>query len=384
MPSSIRQFGPVTVYSFEHPTNGWHLSIATNAAEQSDKLSLGGFRIVPKELAAEAGFDPVAMAAGLARGMEEKVYWSRLMHVGGPLAARDMGRIVGGKCVLVPTDDARVGQPRDRQALDWAVDCLRRFDEQRGIHVVTGQDLGHGLMSDGRTGSLDYMARRFRGCVDADTSKPTGEGNFFLLQGMLAALGIELPRATVGIIGVGNIGMHLLERLREHGATVLAVEASPARRTAAERLGAQVFAPEEKRRFLGEPMDAVAVNANKESLDPAAVEAIVANPRLKVVCGSENLAMPDPAGAETLRAARRSYAPTELGGMMGYLTAVEEYLSILAGKTFEIETLMAAAVKLREVGERATRRQVERDFAVSFEDAAREVYGAAGNAPPAR
>lgn len=378
MPSSVQKFGPVTVYSFEHPANGWHLSIATNAPEQSDKLSLGGFRIVPKELAAEPGFDPVRMAAGLARGMEEKVYWSRLMHVGGPLALSDMARIVGGKCVLVPTDDARVGQPRDRQVLDWAVDCLRRFDERSGIHVVTGQDLGHGVMSDGRTGSLDYMARRFRGCVDADTSKPTGEGNFFLLEGMLAALGIGLPAATVGLVGAGNIGMHILERLRERGATVLAVEASPARRAAAERLGARVFAPEEKHRFLAEPMDAIAVNANKESLDPASVDAIVRNPRLQVVCGSENLAMPDPASAETLRAARRLYAPTELGGMMGYLTAVEEYLSLLAGKAFDIETLMEAAVRLRDVGERAARRQVERDFGISFEDAAREVFGTAG------
>ena len=375
MPSSVQKLGPITVYSFEHPANGWHLSIATNAPEQSGKLSLGGFRIVPKALAAEPGFDPVKMAAGLAHGMEEKVYWSRILHVGGPLALRDMGRIVGGKCVLVPTDDARVGQPRDRQALDWAIDCLRRFDEDTGIHVVTGQDLGHGVMSDGRTGSLDYMARRFRGCVDADTSKPTGEGNFHLLRGMLAGLDIDLAAATVGLVGIGNIGMHLLDRLLAGGATVLAVETSPARRGAAEKLGVRTFGAEDKAQFLAEPMDAVAVNANKESLDPASVDAIIRNPRLRVVCGSENLAMPDPSSAESLRVARRSYAPTELGGMMGYLTAVEEYLALLESKPFDVETLMVASQRLAEVGERATRRQVERDFTISFEDAVREVYG---------
>ena len=374
MPSSVQKSGSVTVYSFEHPANGWRLSIATNAPERSGKLSLGGFRIVPKALAAEPGFDPVKMAAGLAHGMEEKVYWSRILHVGGPLAVRDMGRIVGGKCVLVPTDDARVGQPRDRQVLDWAIDCLRRFDDDTGIHVVTGQDLGHGIMSDGRTGSLDYMARRFRGCVDADTSKPTGEGNFHLLRGMLAGLDIDLATATVGLVGIGNIGMHLLERLLASGATVLAVETSPARRGAAEKLGVRTFGSEDKAQFLAEPMDAIAVNANKESLDPASVDAIVRNPRLRVVCGSENLAMPDPSSAETLRVARRSYAPTELGGMMGYLTAVEEYLSLLESKPFDVETLMVASQRLAEAGERAARRQVERDFAISFEDAVREVY----------
>lgn len=377
MQPTLRSFDSVTVHTFVHPTHGWHLSIATNAQPGSDKLSLGGFRIAPKALVDEPGFDPVRMAAELAHGMEEKVYWSRLLHIGGPLALRDTARIVGGKCVLVPTDDARVGQPRDREVLDWAVACLRGFDERTGIHVVTGQDLGHGIMSDGRTGSLDYMARRFRGCVDADTSKPTGEGNFHLLAGMLAGAGLDLADATVGLVGVGNIGMHVLGRLREAGATVLAIEAHPARRGEAERLGATTFGAEDKARFLAEPMDALAVNANKESLDPATVDAITRNPRLRVVCGSENLAMPDPGGAEVLRLAKRMYAPTELGGMMGYLTAVEEYLALLEGVPFRVETLMEAARGLEEAGRRVARHQLEREFAISFEDAVREVYGAA-------
>lgn len=378
MQPELTTFDSVTVHSFIHPANNWHLSIATNARAGSGKLSLGGFRIAPKALVDEPGFDPVQMAAELAAGMEEKVGWSRIIRVGGPLALRDMERIVGGKCVLVPTDDARVGQPRDRQLLDWAVGCLRDFEDGSGIHVVTGQDLGHGTMSDGRTGSLDYMARRFRGCMDANTSEPTGEGNFYLLKGMLAALDRDLADATVGLVGVGNIGMHILERLHAAGATVLAVEASAARRGNAERLGARVFGPEDKPAFLAIPMDAIAVNANKESLDPDAVEAIVRNDRLRVVCGSENLAMPDPASAETLRAARRLYAPTELGGMMGYLTAVEEYLANLESEPFEVEVLMKAARKLEEAGERAGRRQLAADFSMSFESAVREVYASAG------
>ena len=296
--------------------------------------------------------------------------------VGDALLEEAVGQLVGGKCVLVPTDDARVGEPRDRQLLDWALAGLRGFEERTGIHVVTGQDLGHGIMSDGRTGSLDYMARRFRGCMDANTSRPTGEGNFYILKGMLAAMDIALPDATVGLVGIGNIGMHILERLRTAGATVLAVEANATRRGAAERHGATVFGPEDKPAFLAEHMDAIAVNANKESLDPDTVEAIVRNDQLRVVCGSENLAMPDPSGGDTLRAARRMYAPTELGGMMGYLTAVEEYLANLESEPFDVETLMQAATRLEEAGLRAGRRQRERDFALSFEDAVREEYAA--------
>ena len=111
MQPTVVQFGPVTVHTFVHPSNGWTLSVATNARPQANQLSLGGFRIAPKALVDEPGFDAVAMAASLAAGMEEKVYWSRIIGVGGPLALRDMSRIVGGKCVLVPTDDARVGEP---------------------------------------------------------------------------------------------------------------------------------------------------------------------------------------------------------------------------------------------------------------------------------
>lgn len=374
MQPTVVQSGPVSVSTYAHPSHGWTLAIATSAQVQSDQLSLGGFRIAPKALVDEPGFDAAAMAASLAAGMEEKVYWSRIIGVGGPLALRDMSRIAGGKCVLVPTDDARVGQPRDRQLLDWAVACLRGFEEHTGIHVVTGQDLGHGIMSDGRTGSLDYMARRFRGCMDANTSRPTAEGNFYILKGMLAAMGIAPGDATVGLVGIGNIGMHILERLRTAGAGVLAVEANANRRGGAERLGARVFGPEDKTAFLVEPMDALVVNANKESLDPETVDAIVRNDRLRIVCGSENLAMPDPAGSDTLRTARRMYAPTELGGMMGYLTAVEEYLANLESRPFDVETLMLAARTLEEAGLRAGRRQLAHDFAISFEDAVREAY----------
>lgn len=376
MQPTVAHFGPVAVHTFVHPSNGWSLSVATNARPQADQLSLGGFRIAPKALVEEPGFDAVAMAASLAAGMEEKVYWSRIIGVGGPLALRDMSRIVGGKCVLVPTDDARVGQPRDRQLLDWSVACLRGFEERTGIHVVTGQDLGHGIMSDGRTGSLDYMARRFRGCMDANTSRPTGEGNFYILKGMLAAMDIALPDARVGLVGIGNIGMHILERLRAAGAEVLAVEANAARRGTAARLGAMVFGPEDKPAFLLEEIDAIAVNANKESLDDDTIDAIVRNDRIRIVCGSENLAMADPSGGDTLRAARRLYAPTELGGMMGYLTAVEEYLANLESEPFDVETLMQASRTLEEAGLRAGRRQLVRDFAISFEDAVREEYAA--------
>ena len=84
--------------------------------------------------------------------------------------------------------------------------------------------------------------------------------------------------------------------------------------------------------------------------------------------------MPDhAAGIEALRRGRKAYAPTELGGMMGYLTAVEEYLASVEGVSFDIRTLYDAARRLEVAAYDATRYLRERDYAISFEDAMRSV-----------
>lgn len=364
----------VWVYRYEHPSAGWRLSIATHAEPGSNSLSLGGFRVAPEARTSTPGFDTDVEAIGLAIGMEEKVYWSRLIHVGGPLALRDRGRIVGGKCVLHPTPDSRVGQARDFEMLDFAIACFKDVEARYGFCLTTGQDLGHGTMSDGRTQSLEYLNERFAGSVVADTSKPTGEGNFHVLVGMLRGMDIRVGDAAVGLIGCGNIGMHVIGKLRETGATMLAVESNDKRRAEVAALGVEMFDPSHKSEFLRKPIDALVVNAAGGSLDPHAVAIIASNERLRVVCGSENLVMPDhAAGSEALRRARKAYAPTELGGMMGYLTAVEEYLASVEGVSFDVQALYEASRRLETASYEAVRSQRARDYAVSFEDAMRAV-----------
>lgn len=366
----------VWVYRYTNEKTGWVLSIATHAEPGSHKLSLGGFRIAPESRTSLPGFDPDREAIELAIGMEEKVYWSRVLHVGGPLAQKERGRIVGGKCVLKPTADARVGQPRDREMLDWAVACFREVEASYGFHLVTGQDLGHGVMSDGKTQSLDYLNARFKGSQVSDTSIPTAEGNFDLLRGMLRACDIPMDQARVGVIGAGNIGRHIVERLFEYGTTLRVVELNPkVRAMLAEKWGIAAVGPEEKERFLQQPLDAVVVNAAGGTLDPATVRRIAANEDVRIVCGSENLTMPDPNGARELLAARVIYCPTELGGMMGYLTAVEEYLAARAGKPFHIRTVLDAAKRLEVVGYEVTSHVIRGDYRQTFEEAVHEIYG---------
>jgi hypothetical protein len=367
--------GQVWTYRYRHTTQPWTLAIATHAEPGSDKLSLGGFRIAPEERTELPTFRPDREAIQLAVGMEEKVHWSRLVRVGGPLAQRDFGRIVGGKCVLEPTPDARVGCPRDFAILDFAIECLNDCAASAGIHITTGQDLGHGVMSDGRTESLQYLNDGFPGSVVADTSVPTAEGNYHVLHGMLRAFEIPVSRATVGLIGVGHIGQRVLDSLCHDGARILAVEPRSPKRAEIAARGIRVWSPEGKHDFLAAPMDALVLNAAGGSLDHDTIERCGRNARLAVVCGSENLVMPDPSDAALLVSAHKVYCPTEFGGMMGYLTAVEEYLAHVAGARFEVATLTEAARALEPIAFAITKHVRDRGFSVSFEDAARELFG---------
>ena len=140
-----------------------------------------------------------------------------------------------------------------------------------------------------------------------------------------------MPKERVGVVGVGQT---------KHEATRGDVSMAGLVREAASRALADA-------EMTWSDIDAVVVNAAGGSLDMASIETIAANARLRVVCGSENLAMPaERAGSGVLRVARKAYAPTELGGMMGYLTAAEEYLARIAGTPFDIESLIESAAQL--------------------------------------
>ena len=359
----------IWVYRCRDEQRGWTLSAATHAEPGSDKLSLGGFRIAPPERLESEGFSTDHEAIALAIGMEEKVHWSRVLDIAGPLGQTHLSQMVGGKVVVAPTADAQMGEPRDAELLDFAVECFAAIEEKGGFRLTTGQDLGHGLMHDGVTSSMTYLNERFKGSVAADTSIPTGEGNFRLLTGMLRAFDIKIGEAAVGLIGAGNVGMRVLERLRDRGATVLVLEGWAERRAELEAIGIKVYDPEDKEKFIGRPVVAFVVNSSGDSLDPSTINKMSANSNLKVVCGSENLVMPDPLQARVLRDSGKIYAPTELGGMMGYLTAAEEYLARLEGEDFDIETMISAAGKLESAGFRATTRILESGGRQSFEDA---------------
>lgn len=364
----------VWVYRYASSAAPWTLSIATHAQPGSGMLSLGGFRIAPETRTSIPGWNSDHEAIDLAIGMDEKVFWSRLLKVGGPHVQRDFSRIVGGKCVMHPTPGSRVGEPRDTELLDFAIECFRDVESSHGFFLTTGQDLGHGVMSDGATESLRYLNARYKGSVISDTGHPTAEGNYWMLVGMMKGVAIPIKGSVVGLIGAGNIGLHLIDYLLADGATPLVVEASAGKRATLEAQGVKCWAPEAKMDFLRQPMDALVLNAAGNSLDNATVSACAANARLQVICGSENLVMPDPADDDVLRQAHKVFCPTECGGMMGYLTAAEEYLTHIAGDEFRISAMLGAARKLEEPGEKATRHVIAGGYAQTMDQALRELY----------
>lgn len=364
----------IWVYRYTHPTEPWTLSIATHASPGSRMLSLGGFRIAPESRTSLPGWNPDHEAIDLAIGMDEKVYWSRLLKVGGPHVQRDFSRIVGGKCVMRPTPGARVGEPRDQELLDFAIACFKDV-EKTGFFLTTGQDLGHGIMSDGKTPSLHYLNAQYKGSVISDTGAPTAEGNYWMLVGQLTGANIPLTGAVIGIIGAGNIGGHIINHLLKDGAVPLVVEAKAAVREALEARGVRCWAPENKAEFLRQPMDALVLNAAGGSLDTDTVKRCAANPRLTVINGSENLVMPHPEDEEILRAAHKVFCPCECAGMMGYLTAAEEYLSHLAGDAFAVQSMFEAAKALAAPGERATRHVIAGGYRQTMAEAMKELYG---------
>ena len=364
----------VWVYRYTHETQPWTLSIATLAQPGSRMLSLGGFRIAPESRTSLPGWNPDHEAIDLAIGMEEKVYWSRLLKVGPKHVQRDFSRIVGGKCVMKPSKGSRVGEALDRELLDFAIECFKDV-EKTGFFLTTGQDLGHGIMSDGKTSSLHYLNAHYKGSVVSDTGAPTAEGNYWMLIGQLKGADIPVKGAVVGLIGAGNIGLHIIDHLVEDGAVPLVVEAKPEIRAALEKRGVKCWAPDGKADFLRQPMDALVLNAAGGSLDSDTVRLVAANATLRVINGSENLVMPNPDDEEVLRAAKKVFCPCECAGMMGYLTAAEEYLSHLAGDEFTMAAMYEAARALEAPGEKATRHVIAGGYAQTMSQAMQQLYG---------
>ncbi|MGW3102888.1 Leu/Phe/Val dehydrogenase [Streptomyces sp. NPDC001100] len=279
--------------------------------------ALGGTRFYP--YASEA--DAVADALNLARGMSYK----------NAMAGLDHG---GGKAVII-------GDP-ERDKTEELLLAYGRFVASLGGRYVTACDVGT-YVAD-----MDVVARECRWTTGrspenggaGDSSVLTAFGVF---QGMRASAqhlwgDPSLRGRTVGIAGVGKVGHHLVEHLRDEGAEIVITdvrEESVRRILDKHPTGVRAVA-DTGALIRVEGLDVYAPCALGGALDDETVPVLTA----KVVCGAANNQLAHPGVEKDLADRGILYAPDYVVNAGGVIQVADE----LHG--FDFERCRAKAAKI--------------------------------------
>ncbi|WP_019073813.1 Leu/Phe/Val dehydrogenase [Streptomyces hokutonensis] len=279
--------------------------------------ALGGTRFYP--YASEA--DAVADALNLARGMSYK----------NAMAGLDHG---GGKAVII-------GDP-ERDKTEELLLAYGRFVASLGGRYVTACDVGT-YVAD-----MDVVARECRWTTGrspenggaGDSSVLTAFGVF---QGMRASAqhlwgDPSLRGRTVGIAGVGKVGHHLVEHLRDEGAEVVITDVrEESVRRILDKHPAGVRAVADTEALIRvEGLDIYAPCALGGALNDETVPVLTA----RVVCGAANNQLEHPGVEKDLADRGILYAPDYVVNAGGVIQVADE----LHG--FDFERCKAKAAKI--------------------------------------
>lgn len=279
--------------------------------------ALGGTRFYPYASEEEA----VADALNLARGMSYK----------NAMAGLDHG---GGKAVII-------GDP-ERDKTEELLLAYGRFVASLGGRYVTACDVGT-YVAD-----MDVVARECRWTTGrspenggaGDSSVLTAFGVF---QGMRASAqhlwgDPSLRGRTVGIAGVGKVGHHLVEHLRDEGAEVVITDVrEESVRRILDKHPAGVRAVADTEALIRvEGLDVYAPCALGGALNDATVPVLTA----KVVCGAANNQLEHPGVEKDLADRGILYAPDYVVNAGGVIQVADE----LHG--FDFERCKAKAAKI--------------------------------------
>ncbi|XUL89687.1 Leu/Phe/Val dehydrogenase [Streptomyces galilaeus] len=279
--------------------------------------ALGGTRFYPYASEAEA----VADALNLARGMSYK----------NAMAGLDHG---GGKAVII-------GDP-ERDKTEELLLAYGRFVASLGGRYVTACDVGT-YVAD-----MDVVARECRWTTGrspenggaGDSSVLTAFGVF---QGMRASAqhlwgDPSLRGRTVGIAGVGKVGHHLVEHLRDEGAEVVITDVrEESVRRILDKHPAGVRAVADTEALIRvEGLDVYAPCALGGALNDETVPVLTA----KVVCGAANNQLEHPGVEKDLADRGILYAPDYVVNAGGVIQVADE----LHG--FDFERCKAKAAKI--------------------------------------
>ncbi len=279
--------------------------------------ALGGTRFYPYASEEEA----VADALNLARGMSYK----------NAMAGLDHG---GGKAVII-------GDP-ERDKTEELLLAYGRFVASLGGRYVTACDVGT-YVAD-----MDVVARECRWTTGrspenggaGDSSVLTAFGVF---QGMRASAqhlwgDPSLRGRTVGIAGVGKVGHHLVEHLRDEGAEVVItdVREESVRRILDKHPTGVTAVADTEALIRVEELDIYAPCALGGALNDATVPVLTA----KVVCGAANNQLEHPGVEKDLADRGILYAPDYVVNAGGVIQVADE----LHG--FDFERCKAKAAKI--------------------------------------
>jgi leucine dehydrogenase len=223
---------------------------------------------------------------------------SRAMTYKAAVAGLALG---GGKGVIMRPPEPPAGRHRTSTLLDFAdtVDTLQG-------RYITAEDVGTSsrdmvTISEG-TRHVTGLARNRGGSGDPSPSTALGVEAAILASCERAFGTTALAGRTVGVIGLGNVGLRLARLLARRKASLLVTDIDPTKRADAERLGARWMAPEVA---LSAPCDVLAPCALGGILDHDSV-ALVQAP---VIAGAANNQLADDTIAELLTERGILWAP---------------------------------------------------------------------------
>jgi valine dehydrogenase (NAD+) len=268
--------------------------------------ALGGTRFYP--YADEA--DALADVLDLSRAMAYK----------NSLAGLDHG---GGKAVII-------GDPT-RDKTEALLRAYGRFVASLGGRYVTACDVGTYVQD------MDVVARECR-FVTGRSEADGGAGDSSILtaygvfQGMKAAAervwgAASLAGRTVGVAGVGKVGVHLVRHLIDDAAVVVVADVNDAAVARVRQDHPMVHVVEDTAALVRSDLDVYAPCALGHALD----DEVVAMLRAKVVCGGANNQLAHPEIDKQLAQRGILYAPDYCVNSGGVIQVAEE----LGGFVFE-------------------------------------------------
>ncbi len=252
---------------------------------------------------------------------------SRAMTYKTATAGLDFG---GGKSVILAEPGQTVTEAQLR--------AFARGIERLGGSYFGGEDVGIGVAQiDVMAKTTDFVLGRSRGpFASGDPSPFTAEGvDLGLRAAVGAAFGSDsVADLTIGIIGLGAVGMKLAERLRAAGATLIVTDIDERKTGYARRvLEAEVI---DLDGMLGRRLDVLAPCALGGLLTEALAERI----DTRVIAGAANNQLANDAAGDILHERGILYAPDYVinaGGLLNVAAEAQAMLAARAGRNTRYE-----------------------------------------------